>query len=393
MAIMNLVANSLSIKYLKTKFFNDFECFFSYMNKIINLEKHFSHSGYKRHAGTECGILFTLCFYKLLSYGGSVSGFFSELFNSNRLFGQDVFYRFVNNPNIDWRMTHIKLVKRLLRQSSSDQDNPQTFMILDDSLIAKSGRQIEGVSKVHDHTSGRWQLGYKFLGLSILRGNFSTILDFALASEGKKKVKASEPIRTSKRFQELAKDKITLACQLIGRAVSKGIQADYVLFDSWFFCKALANKINNGRQSMHYVGGLKDGKRLFTYKSKNYTLGQLRKHLKNQSGTKRCKSLNSYYLEVTCSLKEVGEVKIFFSRFSGSKKWVMLITSDLSLSYIQTVKIYSKRWNIEVNFKDLKQYMGISKCQSNSFNAQIAHMSTACMLHSMFSLYKSNNYG
>ena len=388
---MNLQTNRFSIKELKTKFSNDFDSFFCYMNKTVKLEKEFAHSEYKRHAGTDCTVLFTLCFYKLLSFGGSVSGFFSTLFSSNRIVSLDSFYRFQNNSKINWRKIQVKLVKKLLGCSVTDTEDSLTYLVLDDSLIAKSGRKIEGVSKVHDHTSGHWSQGYKFLGLSVIRGGFSCILDFCLVSEGKKKAKAANKLQLSKRFRELTQDKITLACQLIGRAVSKGITADYVLFDSWFFCKSLANKITEGRPSMHYVGGIKDGTRLFTYNSGKYTLGQLRRLLVKQKGTKRCKSLNSHYIEVVCELNGVGEVKIFFSRFSRTKKWVMIITSDLQLSYIQAIKIYSKRWSIEVNFKELKQYLGIARCQSTKFNAQIAHMSTACMLHAMLSLYKNNN--
>ena len=40
---------------------------------------------------------------------------------------------------------------------------------------------------------------------------------------------------------------------------------------------------------------------------------------------------------------------------------------------------------------ELKQYLGIARCQSTKLNVQIAHMSTARMLHAMFNLYKNNN--
>jgi hypothetical protein len=391
MTRINFTPNRFSIKELKNKFSSDFDSFFSYMNKTIKFKHEFSYSGYKRHAGTDCTLLFTLCFYKLLSFGGSVSGFFNFLFTSNRSVSSDSFYRFQNNGKINWRKIQFKLVKKLLGHAVTSEDDLYTYLIIDDSLIAKSGRRIEGVSKVHDHTSGTWRQGYKFLGLSVLRGKFSTIVDFSLVSEGKKKIKAACRLQLSQRFYELTHDKITLACQLLGRAVSGGIKADYVLFDSWFFCRSLANKITGSRQKMHYVGGIKDGTRLFNYDTGKYTIGQLRKFLMNKYGSKRCKSLNSYYIEAVCELNGVGEVKIFFSRFSKTKKWVMIITSDIDLSYIQAIKIYSKRWSIEINFKDLKQYLGIARCQSNTFNAQIAHMSTACMLHAMLSLYKNNS--
>ncbi|MCH2206917.1 MAG: transposase [Lentisphaerales bacterium] len=59
--------------------------------------------------------------------------------------------------------------KKLLSCSVTDTIDSLSYLVLDDSLIAKSGRKIEGVSKVHDHTSSRWNQGYKFLGLSVIR--------------------------------------------------------------------------------------------------------------------------------------------------------------------------------------------------------------------------------
>ena len=36
-------------------------------------------------------------------------------------------------------------------------------LIFDDSPIEKSGKKIEGVSKMHDHVTGRFLFGYKLL--------------------------------------------------------------------------------------------------------------------------------------------------------------------------------------------------------------------------------------
>lgn len=102
---------------------------------------------------------------------------------------------------------------------------------------------------------------------------------------------------------------------------------------------------------------------------KEYSAGQLLKHL--QGNKKRCRKVNSHYIECTVNYK--GEtLKLFFSRFSKRSKWRLLVTTDTSLSYIKAIEIYQIRWSIEVMFKELKQYLHIEKCQSLDFDAQIA---------------------
>lgn len=63
--------------------------------------------------------------------------------------------------------------------------------------------------------------------------------------------------------------------------------------------------------------------------------------------------------------------------------WNVLITTNLELIFEQAYKIYSIRWSVEVFFKESKQYLGLGKCQSQDFNAQIAHTSI-CMIHNNF---------
>jgi hypothetical protein len=57
----------------------------------------------------------------------------------------------------------------------------------------------------------------------------------------------------------------------------------------------------------------------------------------------------------------------------------VLLTTDLALNFEKAYKIYSIRWSVEVFFKESKQYLGLGKCQSQDFDAQIAN-TTICMI-------------
>ena len=84
--------------------------------------------------------------------------------------------------------------------------------------------------------------------------------------------------------------------------------------------------------------------------------------------------------------KEI-KLKLFFTRFSNQEKWRLIATTDLSLSYIKAMEIYSLRWGIEVLFKECKQHLNLGKCQSNDFDAQIAETTISFMLYTMLAFY------
>jgi hypothetical protein len=52
-------------------------------------------------------------------------------------------------------------------------------------------------------------------------------------------------------------------------------------------------------------------------------------------------------------------------------KWVAFLSTDTRLHSSSIIKKYTKRWTIEVCFKESKQMLGLGKDQSNSFQAQV----------------------
>ncbi len=56
-------------------------------------------------------------------------------------------------------------------------------MIFDDTILEKSGKKIEGVSKVHDHVTGRFVFGYKLLVCGYWDGDNFIPVDFSLHRE------------------------------------------------------------------------------------------------------------------------------------------------------------------------------------------------------------------
>ena len=83
--------------------------------------------------------------------------------------GKNSFYLFRSNPKINWREVMARVALRLksfiIKNNMAETKAPHCF-IIDDTAIVKTGLKMERASKIHDHTDGRYKLGYKLLACS-----------------------------------------------------------------------------------------------------------------------------------------------------------------------------------------------------------------------------------
>lgn len=319
---------------------------------------------------------------------------------------KDVYYRLKTNANIDWRRLHFVFAKRFRKiidaKAETGEKVVKTF-IVDDSDCAKTGKKIEFIGKIFDHIQHSWILGFKLLTLGYWDGKSFLPLDFSLHNEkgkNKKRPYGLKPTELKKRFSkqraknssgakraaELSVDKINYAIRMLKRAVKHGFVADYVLADSWFvsefFIKSV-RKIRNGL--LHVLGMCKMDKRKYSLQGEEYTAKELLQKFKGR--IKRSRKVNAWYIELIVEYKGIP-VKLFLSRYSKRGKWRLLLTTDLRLTFNQTVEIYNIRWSIEVFFKEAKQYLKLGKSQANDFDAQIADMTISMLQYIMLALHK-----
>jgi hypothetical protein len=191
----------------------------------------------------------------------------------------------------------------------------------------------------------------------------------------KKRVKSSPGI---KRVDQYFTTKIESTISMLRLAISKGVRFDYLLVDSWFTCYEIVKFIITRRIGCHFLGMIKMGKTRYEVLDKNLTAKEIIEHLRRTKKTKRSKLLGYYYGGIIVNFKGI-EVKLFFCKTSKKGNWNGIMTTNAELTFEQAYKIYSTRWSIEVFFKECKQNLGLGKCQSQDFDAQIA-ATTLCML-------------
>ena len=85
---------------------------------------------------------------------------------------------------------------------------------------------------------------------------------------------------------------------------------------------------------------------------------------------------------------EVIPAKVVYVRNRDKRKeYLCLISTDTTLDENEIIRIYGKRWDIEVFFKVCKSYLNLSReCNSLSYDAITAHTAVVFTRYMMLSL-------
>ena len=305
--------------------------------------------------------------------------------------GKDQFYRLLNEATINWRNVNYVIVNGLLALISKRAETTDPIcLIVDDTDLPKRGICMEFISRIYSHVTHTYKLGFKMLALALDDGKQMSCVDFSLHGEKgrnnnygltdkqlkcRKKVRHSAKNPDSERIAEYSMSKTDTLIGMIRRFVQRGHRADYLLADSWFACDKLLKFVRRLKCGMHYLGMAKLNDTKYDINGKDLSARQLSKQKRKQT---RCRSLNCRYFVVRAIYKGL-DVQLFFVRLGKCKTWRILITTDLDLDFEKAYRLYARRWNIEVFFKECKQHLNLGGCQSHSFNAQIA-ATTICMI-------------
>lgn len=348
-------------------------------------------------------ILFVLGFLDLKNIGQlMLSGYSSQLNH-----GKDVLYDFLKNELIDWRKILLIFSKQFVKIAKKKGDKEAAkspkCLILDDTLISKTGKTIEQIGKVFDHCSRKYELGIKALICGFWDGKSFIPIAFSAHNEpgknGKRGLKDKEikkqysKERSSnspgfQRVEQLGVDKITMAIELVKMAIKASFEPVYVLADSWFICDNFIAEIQKIKikyaKSLHVIGLMKTNRTVLL--GKKIMLANLVPEHKRKD-IRYCKKYKCFYVSAKIEYKG-NSLKAFWIRMKGQESWKMLVTTDTKLGFTDAMKNYQIRWSIEVFFKECKQNLNITKCQSTDFDAHIAWITLCFISYMMLSLRK-----
>lgn len=366
--------------------------------KEFQLGKLLKSSNASKEHGLACVEVFRTLFS--LVFTGKSFLRFLQTSSSKQFGGKDTAYRFLNSPHTNWRkflfsLSSMAIFKKLrLLTSISRMD----VLIVDDSLYRRNrSKAVELLAKVYDHVDHRFVKGFRMLTLGWSDGNSFIPLAFSLlSSENAKNRLVSIASGIDKRSNgykvrtESTQKGTEVLLHLLRQAHKVGFTTQHVLFDSWFaFPSVLASVKEVGFSA---IAMLKNSPKIFyRFNGTSMKLASIYSSVRKKRG--KAKILASAFVELSQAIDgRPVEAKIVFVRDrSRSRQWLALITTDVNLSDEEVVRLYGKRWDIEVFFKIVKSYLKLGKeFYGRSYDSIVAHTTIVFARYILLSLEKRN---
>jgi hypothetical protein len=169
-------------------------------------------------------------------------------------------------------------------------DDRESVLIIDDSTYDRSrSKWVELLSRVYDHSTGRFLKGFRMLTICWSDGASCLPLDFSLLSsrDAKKRVCESQKQLDKRccayqRRKEATIKTTALLEPMVKRILSAGIRAKYLLMDSWFTMPATVVALD---RYIKVIGMVKNSPKIFySYDGNDLDLMSIYRNLKKRRG-------------------------------------------------------------------------------------------------------------
>uniref|UniRef100_UPI002FBE8D2A IS4 family transposase n=1 Tax=Sporolactobacillus sp. KGMB 08714 TaxID=3064704 RepID=UPI002FBE8D2A len=332
-------------------------------------------------ATKEKGIPFRVLFCYLIStIFSNKSAYRDYLKHQNQLnFSDKTFRNLLNNGKINWQKFLILLCCQIIQliQPLTDSTRKNVF-IVDDSMYERAhAKHVELAAFQFDHAKHRQTRGFRFLQLGWSDGNTFLPVTFSLLS-GQNQIcstKADARTNSGRRKLQAQRKATDVVRELISSALSQGVHASYVLFDSWFSSPKMFYQLH--QLGLHAVAMVKRSKKVYyRFNGQMMDVKAIFKAQKKRRG--RSRYLLSVLVEAVVEGEKNIPLKLVYVRNRRKRKdYLVLASTDTQLSEDELIRLYGKRWSIEMYFKMCKQYLRLAKYQGLSYDGIFAH--TACV--------------
>ena len=315
---------------------------------------------------------------------------------------KDTVYRFLNSFHINWCKVLVTVSAKAHSIIASLTSNDRaTCFVLDDTLYDRNrSKNVELIAKVYDHIYHKFMRGFRNLTLGWTDGNtFLPIAVNLLSSTDDKNVifgartdidKRANAYKIRKQARENTLDR---AVGQLKSAIKAGITAKYCLFDSWFSFPSFIKRVTDLK--IHVIAMMKNHtSKCYVYNGERVRLSTLFCRLRKSK--REAEDGNVYFAEVIVDMIvaendgviETMPVKIVFVQSVGNKRnWVAIVSTDTSISDEEVVRIYGKRWSIEVFFKHCKSNLAMAKeFQGRSYDMLTAHTTIVYLRYIMLAM-------
>jgi len=336
----------------------------------------------KAHACKARGVPVLIIFQYLLRLVFTRRSMYMDMQQNNPGFSQDAVYRLLNSIHIHWQKFLSLVAAFTIRQHIErlTSENRINVLIVDDTFYGRErSKKVELLTKVCDHSKKRFARGFRLLTLGWSDGN--TFLPFTYcpltSEEPEKRFCGMRPVdgRTigyHNRMQAMTKAPAVML-KMLRQAKTAGIPSNYVLFDSWFSFPSTIMAVQ--QIGFHTICRVKSTSKIhYTCDGCQQPLNKIYRNHRKRPG--RARYLLSVPVTLTNDQGETTPARVVFVRDRNNrKKWIALLSTDMNLPEEEIIRIYGKRWSIEVFFKMCKSYLRLgTEFQGLSFDSMVAHV-------------------
>lgn len=303
--------------------------------------------------------------------------------NKDLNFNKTTGYEFLKDIRFNWRKFLLELVSLIISSfiKPLTDDNNEDVLIIDDTSYQRNcSKNVELLARVYDHVTHKFFKGFRILSLCWSDGHSVLPVDFSLLSSKDKKNRFCE-MNTNidkrctayKRKLEAINKSTDLLVPMIKRALKHGIKAKYVLMDSWFGMPSIIASI---KPLIDVICMVKNTSKIhYTLDGMKCELKQIYKQLKKKRGKSQIKG--SQIVEIPNQNGKLMKVKLVFIKNRNKKSdYLAILSTDINLEDAEIVRIYGKRWGIEVFFKMIKSCLKLTKeVELRSYEGIVAHIS------------------
>lgn len=345
--------------------------------KDIKIGQLLKQSGFiKREGASPVTILFH--FISMLLMSRSIGSFIKY---SKESLKKDVYYRTLINPKYKYRKLLIQSSVRLINKVVAlHRGSMLKVLILDDTIENKRGKKIEGVcDKLWSNKEKRSIRGLNIVSLNYNDGYSNFMIDFALKFNKHLRINIEafkhnfyQSSEGYKRKQEGLETKLEIALSMVKRAIKAGIEAEYLLVDSWYSKPSFIKEIK--KLNLEVITRIANNPKIWNFEGKHKTLPRIYAILVKSKQRKQghYNSIRYTYTSTIIKHKTAGRVKIVFIKTKN--KLIPILSTNIKLTDERIIAIYKRRWNIEQGYKELRAYFGLGQEENRIHEALVARI-------------------
>ena len=244
-----------------------------------------------------------------------------------------IFVEHTNQSNLNRFLRNIPVLGIFTRSCGLiNRYSSDPVLVLDDTILHRNGKHIEGAGWVFDHTEGRSVYGMQY-ATAVISGNEGIFpLNLDLKTKG-------------------GLSKIVMQMAVMKRAITAGLRFSTVVFDSRYFASRLIRFLERERKD--WVTEAKSNRKI------HLNDGWIR--LRDYADSLDLRDMVSYSVDgksyfmksIITKMKGVGTVQVIVSRGLNSEKF--FVTNRIDWKPKKVIDRYLRRWDIEVFHRELKQ--------------------------------------